>query len=119
MIGEFATRSDEFRAEWAAHDVRLHQTGTKHFQHPVVGRIDVSFDSMPLPASQDLGLTMTCYTAEPGTPSDDALKLLASWTATNASQDADTRTSWHARVGEPADDRQDPGHKPAPGPGQA
>jgi hypothetical protein len=24
---------------------------------------------------------MTCYTAEPGSPSDDALKMLASWIA--------------------------------------
>jgi len=39
---------------------------------------------MPLPSTQDRGLTMTCYTAEPGSPSDDAMKLLASWAATTA-----------------------------------
>jgi transcriptional regulator with XRE-family HTH domain len=81
MVGEFATRSEAFRSLWAAHDVRLHQYGTKHFQHPVVGLVDVAFDSMPLPASEDHGLTMTCYSAEPGSPSDDALKMLASWAA--------------------------------------
>ena len=37
LVGELATRSDEFRTRWAAHDVRLHRTGTKHFHHPVVG----------------------------------------------------------------------------------
>ena len=77
-----ATCSDQFRVGWAAHDVRLHQTGTKHFRHPAVGLLDVDFDSMPLPASEDQGLTMTCYTAEPGSPSDDAMKVLASWAAT-------------------------------------
>ena len=82
LVGEFATRSEEFGALWAAHDVRLHQTGTKHFQHPVVGLIEVAFDAMPLPAAEDRGLTMTCYSAEPGSRSEDALKLLASWTAT-------------------------------------
>lgn len=61
--------------------MRLHQYGTKHFRHPVVGLIDIEFDSMPLPASEDHGLTMTCYSAEAGSPSDDALKVLASWAA--------------------------------------
>jgi hypothetical protein len=30
----------------------------------------------------DDGLRISAYTAEPGTPSDDALKLLATWAAT-------------------------------------
>jgi transcriptional regulator with XRE-family HTH domain len=81
LVGELATRSEQFRGRWAEHDVRLHQTGTKHFRHPVVGLIDVAFDAMPLPTREDQHLTMTCYTAEPGSPSDDALKLLASWAA--------------------------------------
>jgi transcriptional regulator with XRE-family HTH domain len=82
LIGELATRSDEFRTLWGAHNVRLHQAGTKHFHHPVVGLVDVSFDSMKLPTKDDWGLTLTAYTAEPGSASADALALLASWTAT-------------------------------------
>jgi transcriptional regulator with XRE-family HTH domain len=80
LVGELATRSDFFRTGWAAHNVTLHQHGTKHFQHPIVGLIDVTFDSMELPA--DPGLTLTAYSTEPGSPSEDALNLLASWTAT-------------------------------------
>ncbi len=96
LVGELATRSEEFRAGWAAHNVRLHQTGTKHFRHPVVGLVDVAFDAMPLPTHEDRGLTMTCYSAEPGSPSDDALKLLASWAATaSPSQDIDTGQHAH------------------------
>jgi hypothetical protein len=64
---------------WAAHDVRLHRTGVKHFQHPAVGRLDLTFDAMEIPT--DPGLTMTRYTAEPGTRSEENLKLLASWAA--------------------------------------
>jgi hypothetical protein len=79
LIGELATRSEEFRTGWAAHNVRLHQHGAKHFRHPVVGLVDVTFDSLDLPA--DPGLTLTAYSTEPGSPSEDALKLLASWTA--------------------------------------
>jgi len=41
---------------------------------------------------------MTCYTAEPGSPSEDALKLLASWAATaTASPSHDTAAGEHAR----------------------
>ena len=96
LVGELATRSEEFRDGWAAHDVLLHQSGTKHFRHPVVGLLDVAFDSMPLPTREDRGLTMTCYTAEPGSPSEDALTLLTSWTAT-ASPSEDIDTGEHAR----------------------
>jgi transcriptional regulator with XRE-family HTH domain len=80
LVGELATRSDEFRVRWAAHDVRLHRSGVKHFHHPVVGTVDLAFEAMDLPA--DPGLVLTAYTAEPGTPSQDALGLLASWAAT-------------------------------------
>jgi transcriptional regulator with XRE-family HTH domain len=90
LVGELATTSTEFRTRWAAHDVRLHQTGRKHFQHPVVGLIDVDFDSLELLA--DPGLTLTAYSAEPGTPSADALSLLASWAATHDPVDHSTAT---------------------------
>jgi transcriptional regulator with XRE-family HTH domain len=84
LIGELSTRSEEFRALWAAHNVRLHRTGLKHFHHPVIGRIDLMFEAMALEA--DEGLTLTAYTAEPGTPAHDALKLLASWAATSLNE---------------------------------
>ena len=96
LVGELATRSEQFRGRWAEHDVRLHQTGTKHFRHPVVGLLDVAFDAMPLPAREEQHLTLTCYTAEPGSPSEDALKLLASWAAT-PSPGQDTAAGKHAR----------------------
>jgi len=80
LVGELATRSEPFRTRWAAHNVRLHRTGVKHFMHPVVGRLDLSFDAMEIPG--ETGLTLTAYTAEAGTPSEDGLRLLASWAAT-------------------------------------
>jgi hypothetical protein len=39
LIGELATRSEDFRTRWAAHDVRLHRTGIKHLRHPVIGEL--------------------------------------------------------------------------------
>ncbi|HUR72940.1 MAG TPA: helix-turn-helix transcriptional regulator [Sporichthya sp.] len=79
MIGELATRSDPFRTRWAAHDVRLHHSGTKRFRHPDVGELTVAFNAMDLPADQ--GLTLTVYTAEPGSASEEKLGMLASWSA--------------------------------------
>jgi MmyB-like transcription regulator ligand binding domain/Helix-turn-helix domain len=79
MIGELSTRNDVFRARWARHDVRQHLTGTKRLRHPVVGDLDLRFETMELPA--DPGLTVLLYNAEPASPSADALNLLASWAA--------------------------------------
>jgi transcriptional regulator with XRE-family HTH domain len=79
LVGELSTRSELFRTLWAAHDVRTHSTGLKRFHHPLVGELDLSFEAMELVA--DPGLTMFAYTAEPGSKSEQALNLLASWTA--------------------------------------
>ncbi|RYV49636.1 helix-turn-helix transcriptional regulator [Pengzhenrongella frigida] len=80
LVGELSTRSEEFRTRWAAHNVRLHRTGNKLINHPVVGRLELMYDTLPMPA--DPGLTMLVYTAAPGTTAADALQLLASWAAT-------------------------------------
>jgi transcriptional regulator with XRE-family HTH domain len=80
LIGELSTRSENFRTWWAAHNVRFHRTGVKRFRHPVVGDLTLTFEALDLAA--DAGLRISAYTAEPGTPSDDALKVLASWAAT-------------------------------------
>ncbi|MEU6729457.1 helix-turn-helix transcriptional regulator [Nonomuraea wenchangensis] len=80
LVGELCTRSDDFRARWAQHDVRLHHTGTKTFHHPAVGELILDYESMDLHA--DPGLNLTVYTAAPDTPAHDALRLLASWAAT-------------------------------------
>lgn len=79
LIGELSTRSEAFRQLWAAHNVRFHRTGLKSFHHPVVGDLSLTFEAVDITAD---GLRITPYTAEPGTPSQDALNLLASWVAT-------------------------------------
>lgn len=80
LVGQLSTRSAEFRTRWAAHNVRFHQTGTKRLHHPVVGDLSLSYETMEL--SADTGLTLTVYTGEPGSASQDALDILASWSAT-------------------------------------
>ncbi len=80
LVGELATHSEVFRSRWATHDVRFHNTGVKHFHHPVVGELSLSFNRLDIAA--DHGLTIFTYAAEPGSRSDEALKLLGSWAAT-------------------------------------
>lgn len=80
LIGELSTRSETFRARWARHDVCLHLTGSKRLRHPVVGDLDLRFETMELPA--DRGLALLLYTAEPGSGTEQALTFLASWAAT-------------------------------------
>jgi len=80
LVGELSTRSDDFRRRWGAHNVRTHGTGVKHFHHHIVGDLTLAYESMDLRADPDL--TMTIYAAETGSPSADALRLLASWAAT-------------------------------------
>jgi transcriptional regulator with XRE-family HTH domain len=80
LVGELSTRSDQFRTWWAAHNVRLHRTGVKRLHHPLVGHLDLAYESMELTADQNLRLN--AYSAEPGSPDQDALNLIASWAVT-------------------------------------
>jgi transcriptional regulator with XRE-family HTH domain len=80
LIGLLSTRSDEFRVRWASHDVRFHRSGTKRLHHPLVGALTLAYESLELPA--DAGLTLVTYSAEPGSPSEAALRELGRWSAT-------------------------------------
>lgn len=82
LVGELSTRSERFGTLWAAHNVRYHRSGVKRLNHPVVGEIELVYEAFELPV--DPGLRMATYTAEPNTPSEDKLKMLASWVATEA-----------------------------------
>ncbi|AKZ60185.1 putative DNA-binding protein [Streptomyces ambofaciens ATCC 23877] len=86
LVGELSTRSDDFRARWGAHDVRRHGTGTKRFRHPAVGDLTLAYESLDLAAEP--GLSMTVYTAEPGSASEEGLRLLASLAATEEATSA-------------------------------
>ncbi|MEU4150822.1 helix-turn-helix transcriptional regulator [Streptomyces sp. NPDC026659] len=80
LVGELSTRSEEFRTRWGAHNVRHHGTGTKRFHHSAVGDLTLAYEGLEMTAEP--GLTLTIYTAEPGSPSEESLRLLASWAAT-------------------------------------
>lgn len=79
LIGELSTQSEEFRRNWAAHNVRTHRAGIKRLHHPLVGDLDLNFESAELTSQP--GLILVIYTAGPGSSSADALALLGSLSA--------------------------------------
>lgn len=90
LVGELSTRSEVFRRLWSAHDVRTHGTGTKRFNHPVVGELTLAYEELAITAEP--GLVLMVYTAEPGSPSAERLQLLASWAASTPSRTTTTDT---------------------------
>jgi transcriptional regulator with XRE-family HTH domain len=90
LIGELVTRSDTFRHRWSKHDVRHHRAGIKRIRHPAVGDLEFSYEAMDLPADPEW--FMFAYTAEPGSPTEERLKLLGSLAVTDQTiSDTDKR----------------------------
>lgn len=79
LVGELSLKSEEFRRLWATHDVKEKTYGVKSLRHPLVGDLALHFESFRLSDGTDQCLIT--YHAEPGSPSADALRLLASWGA--------------------------------------
>ncbi|WP_432048435.1 helix-turn-helix domain-containing protein [Streptomyces asiaticus] len=75
LVGELTVKSGEFAALWSRHPVRRCAFGTKSFHHPLVGPLELDFEMTRLPDSGGQALLM--YGAEPGSPSEAALRLLS------------------------------------------
>lgn len=78
LIGELSTRSTAFRRHWAEQHVHEHRTGDKVFHHPGVGELAITYDVLDVPGEP--GLSITSYTAQPGSATAEKFALLASWT---------------------------------------
>jgi transcriptional regulator with XRE-family HTH domain len=89
LIDELATRSEQFRTSWAAHNVKAHRHGVKRFRHSEVGEMSLTYNVFDITSVG--GLCLIGHTAEPHSRSDEALRLLASWTATDHEPNSDTR----------------------------
>ncbi|WP_373868740.1 helix-turn-helix transcriptional regulator [Microbispora amethystogenes] len=75
LIGLLVMRSEEFATRWARHPVRTCTSGTKCFHHPVVGDMELFFENLLIPGSS--GQRIIAYSAETGSPSEAALRLLS------------------------------------------
>ena len=89
LIGELSTHSHDFTRLWSSHDVRTRHEGIKRLQHPVVGYIELTYQSAELADPTRAARNLNLYTAEPGTPHEDRLKLLTSWAATHSDSRSD------------------------------
>ncbi|MFF5548399.1 helix-turn-helix domain-containing protein [Streptomyces olivaceoviridis] len=79
LVGELSVKSEEFRRLWATHDVKEKSHGVKQLHHPLVGDLALNFESFRLTDGSEQSLVT--YHADPGSPSADSLRLLASWGA--------------------------------------
>jgi transcriptional regulator with XRE-family HTH domain len=89
LVGELSLSSEEFGRWWSGRRVHQRTYGTKRLRHPVVGPLDVQFETLTLPGDSDQAVYV--YTTEPSSPSSRALALLASWAHPDASVSALSR----------------------------
>ncbi len=89
LVGELSTLSSEFRTRWGAHHVRRHATGAKRFFHHAVGLLELSFDSFTVVTDEEL--TLTIYSAAPGSTADERLQLLGLWAQSTSLPAVDAR----------------------------
>ena len=79
LVGELSLKSEDFRRLWARHDVGVKTSGVKRFVHPMVGELALTYETFSVNAAP--GQTLVVYHAEPGSPSQEALRLLGTVTA--------------------------------------
>jgi transcriptional regulator with XRE-family HTH domain len=79
LVGELSVADRDFRRWWAEHDVYQPKYGSKRYHDPLVGDLTLGFEAFT-PAG-DPDQTLGLYTVEPGSPSENALRMLAGWTA--------------------------------------
>jgi transcriptional regulator with XRE-family HTH domain len=77
LIDELSAASPLFREAWAEHRLKDKTHGGYVYLHPVVGRLDLGYETLRLPDDPDQALIM--HTVEDGSPSQTALRLLATW----------------------------------------
>ncbi|MDX8148827.1 helix-turn-helix domain-containing protein [Lentzea sp. BCCO 10_0061] len=77
LVIELSTQDADFREWWRGQHVEAKGQGTKRFHHPLVGELTLDWDTLICDTAPDQHVIV--LTAQPGTPSHDALRILASW----------------------------------------
>jgi hypothetical protein len=89
LVGELSLKSEHFGRWWNSRDVKDKASGTKRFNHPTVGELELQYETLLPGAAEDQAVVI--YTAEPGTPSHTALQLLSTLIAPKRPHDADVQ----------------------------
>jgi MmyB-like transcription regulator ligand binding domain len=77
IVGSLRVEAAKHPVLWGAQEVYVFREGLKRLRHPVVGDLELEHETLVLP--DEGGLQVAMYGALPGSPSEDALRLLASW----------------------------------------
>jgi transcriptional regulator with XRE-family HTH domain len=75
LVGELSLKSEQFRRLWARHEVRQKTGGTKHYNHPIVGELELEYETFTVNGAP--GQLLVVHHAPQGTRSEQALTLLA------------------------------------------
>ena len=90
LVGELSVRSDHFRSLWARHDIRARTSGgRRHLYHPQVGELELHYEHLQISGTH--GQTLIIYHADPGSPTAQALALLATLPADRSRNSAPGR----------------------------
>jgi hypothetical protein len=76
LVADLSARSEAFRELWSRHDAGHRPTGVVVFDHPSVGRLALRYEKLAVMDAPSQ--TIIVYHAEPGSPSERELALLAS-----------------------------------------
>jgi transcriptional regulator with XRE-family HTH domain len=82
LVDELSAASADFRELWVEHRLKDKTHGRYVYRHPVVGELDLGFETLRLPDDPDQALI--AHTVEAGSPSAAALRLLTTWAAETA-----------------------------------
>ncbi|MGI3225151.1 helix-turn-helix domain-containing protein [Streptomyces sp. GTA36] len=95
LVGELSVQDKDFGQWWGSRHAASRTRGTKRFYHPVVGELALDWDTLTCSTNPDQELVV--WTAEPGSPSYDGLRTLASWAASHLGESAAGRVTWPDR----------------------
>ncbi|MFG1704522.1 helix-turn-helix transcriptional regulator [Nonomuraea sp. M3C6] len=73
LVERLLAASAEFAELWAGHDVTVRRSARKRLNHPTVGWLELDCEALHVPESDQW---VVLYTAAPGSPSYEALRLL-------------------------------------------
>lgn len=89
LIADVANGSEQFRAWWGGHTVRIHTSGQKHFNHPAIGEMTLSFEVLEVSGQSEIKIVT--YLAAPGSSSADGLAMLKILTAQETESEASSK----------------------------
>ena len=79
LVGELTLRCPEFSGWWNDHQVLRRTHGTKRHNHPEFGELVFAYEVLQIPGDPDQSLCV--YNIQPGSQTEEPVRLLGSWTA--------------------------------------